>query len=86
MEETERNEAMNLFRGLVLAVMVLWARDDSLLFYCGATMVRPMKQIAARYTRRYGTEVLIIQGGSGDLLRRIKALKKGDLYLPGCAE
>jgi len=71
---------------MILGVTLLPVRGDPLLFYCGATMVRPMKQIAKRYTRRYGTEVNIVQGGSGDLLRRLKALKRGDLYLPGSPE
>jgi len=71
---------------MILGVTFLFARGNPLLFYCGATMVRPMKQIAERYTRRYGGEVVIVQGGSGDLLRRLKALKKGDLYLPGSSE
>jgi len=77
---------MKIFHSLLVGVLVSWATAEPLLFYCGATMVRPMKEIAHLYTRRYGIRVTIVQGGSGDLLRQLKSVKKGDLYLPGSAD
>jgi len=62
---------------------VAQAQERSLLFYCGATMVKPMQRIAELFSREHPVNIQILQGGSGDLLRRLKTLKKGDLYLPG---
>jgi molybdate transport system substrate-binding protein len=65
---------------------MLAGAEKGLLFYCGATMVRPMQKIAKLYKKRYGIDVKIVQGGSGDLLRQLKTAKNGDLYLPGSVE
>jgi molybdate transport system substrate-binding protein len=75
-----------LLGAIVLEIMLLHAGENSLLFYCGATMVRPMQEIARLYEKRYGIDVKIVQGGSGDLLRQLKTEKNGDLYLPGSVE
>jgi len=54
-----------------------------LLIYCGITMARPMNEIAAIIEDQEDIEVIIIQGGSGNLLRSIEINGVGDLYLPG---
>lgn len=54
-----------------------------LLIYCGITMARPMNEIAEIIEKQEGIEVIIIQGGSGNLLRSIEINGVGDLYLPG---
>lgn len=54
-----------------------------LLIYCGITMARPMNEIAEIIEQQEGIEVIIIQGGSGNLLRSIEINGVGDLYLPG---
>ena len=54
-----------------------------LLIYCGITMFKPMAEIAKTIEQKYDCRILITKGGSGNLLRSIKANKVGDLYLPG---
>ncbi|MBD3840612.1 MAG: substrate-binding domain-containing protein [Campylobacterales bacterium] len=54
-----------------------------ILFYCGITMVKPMKEMAKIIEDKYNCEVVISQGGSKDLYDSLKLSKKGDLYLPG---
>ena len=77
---------MRAVRWVILAFVLLHAGEDSLLFYCGATMVRPMQELARIYKNRYGIDVKIVQGGSGDLMRQLKTEKNGDLYLPGSTD
>jgi molybdate transport system substrate-binding protein len=55
----------------------------TLLFYCGITMVTPMKVIAQKIEKQHNCTIKIIQGGSQDLYNSLKLAKKGDLYLPG---
>lgn len=54
-----------------------------LLIYCGATMIRPMTEIAEIIEEEENIKVIIIKGGSGNLLRSIEINGVGDLYLPG---
>ena len=57
--------------------------QDSLLFYCGITMVKPMSKISKIIEKKYNIKIKIIQGGSGDLYDSLATSKIGDLYLPG---
>jgi molybdate transport system substrate-binding protein len=54
-----------------------------LLIYCGITMIRPMTKIANIIEKQENCKIIITKGGSGNLLKSIKANKMGDLYLPG---
>ena len=54
-----------------------------LLIYCGITMIRPMTEIANIIEEQEGVKVIIVKGGSGNLLRSIEINGVGDLYLPG---
>ncbi|MDD2501641.1 MAG: substrate-binding domain-containing protein [Geobacter sp.] len=56
---------------------------DSLLIYCGITMVRPMTDIARQFEKQEKISIAIAQGGSEDLYQSAKKSQKGDLYLPG---
>jgi molybdate transport system substrate-binding protein len=56
-----------------------------LLIYCGITMIRPMREIADVIEEQENIKVIIIKGGSGNLLRSIEINDVGDLYLPGSA-
>ncbi|MEA3353523.1 MAG: substrate-binding domain-containing protein [Campylobacterota bacterium] len=58
-------------------------KKPELLFYCGITMVEPMKEMAKIIEQRYNCNITISQGGSKDLYDSLKFSKKGDLYLPG---
>lgn len=55
----------------------------TLLFYCGITMVKPIKEISKIIEKQYNCNIKISQGGSKDLYDSLKLSKKGDLYLPG---
>ncbi len=59
------------------------APKRELLIYCGITMARPMLEIASIIEEQENIDVIIIQGGSGNLLRSIEINNVGDLYLPG---
>ena len=58
-------------------------QKKEILIYCGITMIKPMTEIAGIIEQKYDCKVLITKGGSGNLLKSIKANKIGDLYLPG---
>ena len=55
----------------------------TLIFYCGITMVTPMKVISKKIEKKHNCIIKIVQGGSQDLYDSLKLAKKGDLYLPG---
>ncbi|KIX15660.1 substrate-binding domain-containing protein [Dethiosulfatarculus sandiegensis] len=57
--------------------------QKELLIYCGITMIRPMTKIAQIIEEQENCRIIITKGGSGNLLKSIKANKMGDLYLPG---
>ncbi|HQO29105.1 MAG TPA: substrate-binding domain-containing protein [Accumulibacter sp.] len=56
---------------------------ESLLIYCGITMVRPITEIARRFEQMHNVKITIAQGGSEDLFQSAKKSGIGDLYLPG---
>lgn len=56
---------------------------QTVLIHCGATMVKPMQEIASIIEHQENCKVLITKGGSGNLYRSIETNKIGDLYLPG---
>lgn len=73
-----------LFLAFVLFSFNLLAQEKpNLLFYCGITMVKPMKEMASIIEQKYNCTITISQGGSQDLYDSLKLSKKGDLYLPG---
>ncbi len=81
-----------LIRSLILAIYTISGvisctsqpvPKKELLIYCGITMARPMLEIASIIEAQENIDVIIIQGGSGNLLRSIEINKVGDLYLPG---
>lgn len=59
------------------------AVTESLLIYCGITMVRPITEIARRFEQLHDVKITIAQGGSEDLFQSAKRSGIGDLYLPG---
>lgn len=80
-----------IYKSIILSFLLLFsfsnlfAKDHkpTLLFYCGITMVKPMKEIAKIIEKKYHCNIKISQGGSKDLYESLKFSKKGDLYLPG---
>ncbi len=85
-------QAINLCMPLLLTLAIMYSQGCSgdtpkppkeLLIYCGITMIRPMTELATLFEKQEGCKVIITKGGSGNLLRAIKANQLGDLYLPG---
>jgi len=56
---------------------------EELLIYCGTTMIQPMQEIAKVIEEERNCVIKLTKGGSGNLLKGIKANQAGDLYLPG---
>lgn len=54
-----------------------------LLVLCGITMIHPMEELARQFEVGTGCTVLLIKGGSGDLLAAAKNGGRTDLFLPG---
>ncbi|NVJ52436.1 MAG: substrate-binding domain-containing protein [Campylobacteraceae bacterium] len=55
----------------------------TLIFYCGITMVKPIKEMAKFIEDKYNCTIKISQGASKDLYDSLKYSKVGDLFLPG---
>ena len=72
-----------LFLVLGLSYSLYAKEKPTLIFYCGITMVKPLKEIAKIVEKKYNCVIKISQGGSQDLYDSLKFAKKGDLYLPG---
>ena len=83
---------MKTFRILVFFLILILGISScaptpkrELLIYCGITMIRPMREIADIIEEQENITVIIVKGGSGNLLRSIEINGVGDLYLPGSA-
>jgi molybdate transport system substrate-binding protein len=63
---------------------LLFAKE--LIFYCGITMAKDMREIADEFEKKEKVKIEIIPGASKELLLTIKKSKSGDLYLPGAAK
>lgn len=60
-----------------------WAQEQSMLIYCGITMVRPITELARSFEQREKVSIRIAQGGSEDLYQSAKKAQQGDIYFPG---
>lgn len=59
-------------------------KKQQLTIYSGITMVKPINQLAKEFEIRHpNTEVKIIQGASGFLLKTVLKKQSGDIYFPG---
>ena len=67
----------------VFSVAASSAQENSLLIYCGITMVRPITELARTFEQQEKIKISISQGGSEDLYRSARKSRTGDLYLPG---
>ena len=56
---------------------------QTMLIFCGITMIKPMMDIAEIIESGENIKIVITKGGSGNLLKSIVFNGKGDLYLPG---
>jgi molybdate transport system substrate-binding protein len=67
----------------VLSAATACAQENSLLIYCGITMVRPITELARQFELQEKVKISISQGGSEDLYKSVRKSRVGDLYLPG---
>jgi len=72
-----------IFLTIFIFNSILIASKPTLLFYCGITMVKPMKEMIAAVEKKEHCKIKIIQGATKDLYDSLSYSKKGDLYLPG---
>jgi len=72
-----------IFLSVLLFDSLLANEKPQLLFYCGITMVKPMREISKIVEKEEHCIIKIIQGGSQDLYDSLKFSKDGDIYLPG---
>jgi len=56
-----------------------------LLVYCDITVIKPLAEIARVIEQEENCRILIMKGGSGNLLRAIEVNQIGDLFLAGSA-
>jgi len=71
--------------GLLLSVggVTCQLAAAELYLYAGAGLRKPMDQIIAQFERDSGHRVVVSYDGSGKLLARYLATRKGDLFMPG---
>jgi len=60
---------------ILLLCSILFAKDE-FLFYCGITMIKPMKEISKIIEKKHNIKITIITGGSGDLYDLLSSSKK----------
>ncbi len=58
-------------------------KSDELLLHCGAGLRPPVAECAKAFQHEHGVEIITNYAGSEVLLARLKASRRGDLYLPG---
>ena len=69
---------------LLILMSSLFA-EPILKFYCGATMVKAMRELANKFEEQNNVKIVIIKGGSGKLYKKILKTKDADLFLPGAS-
>lgn len=69
---------------LVLFLVVIFkAESKEIYWYLAASMTKPAKEIVQLFNSKYKNDsMILITGGSGELLSKIYASKKGELYTP----
>ncbi|RXJ91163.1 molybdenum ABC transporter substrate-binding protein [Arcobacter sp. CECT 8983] len=71
------------FTLLLSSSLIANSSKPTLIFYCGTTMVKPIKEMAKIIEAKYNCNIKISQGASKDLYDSLKYSKVGDLFLPG---
>ncbi len=78
-----KNIFISILSIVFLSTTLMAKAKPTLIFYCGITMVKPIKEMAKIIEKEYNCKIKISQGGSKDLYSSLKLAKKGDLYIPG---
>ena len=64
-------------------IVIFNAESKELYWYVAASMTKPAKEIVQLFNKKQKKDtIILITGGSGELLSKIYASKKGDLYTP----
>ncbi len=58
-------------------------KETSLYLYCGAGLRPAVSEVVEAFTAETGVKVVCDYAGSGVLISRIRASRRGDFYLPG---
>ncbi len=69
--------------GIVLGVLLVCSvnvRAYTLYWFTGAGIKKPAERIAKMYNRQHKNRVIVIAGGSGQVLNQMLEAKKGDIY------
>ena len=72
---------------VLLALLALLAapaaRAQELRLWAGAGLRQPVEKLVERFSQQSGLKVYVDYGGSGQLVSRLLAAGRGDLFLPG---
>jgi len=71
---------MKFFLSLFVCLFAFNAYAEKIYWYLAASMTKPGKAIVQKYNKTHEDEVVLILGGSGQILNKIILSKKGDLY------
>ncbi len=71
------------FAFIVLILLILYSNLSNaytLYWFCAAAIKKPSKEIAKLYNKAHKNKVLVIFGGTGQILQQMILSKKGDIY------
>ncbi|MEC9491159.1 molybdate ABC transporter substrate-binding protein [Flexistipes sp.] len=71
---------MKFLLSLVVCLFAFNAYAEKIYWYLAASMTKPGKAIVKQYNKTHEDEVVLILGGSGQILNKIILSKKGDIY------
>lgn len=85
---TRLHSVKTITSALLLTLMPLFgqatpAHSGELILLCGAGLRQPVEQLLGEFTRRTGIRVAVEYGGSGKLMVRHLATRRGDIFMPG---
>jgi len=73
---------MKFFLSLFVCLFAFNVYAEKIYWYLAASMTKPGKAIVKQYNETHEDEVVLILGGSGQILNKIILSKKGDIYTP----
>jgi len=71
---------MKFFLSLFVCLFAFNAYAEKIYWYLAASMTKPGKALVQQYNKTHKDKVVLILGGSGQILNKIILSKKGDLY------
>lgn len=73
---------MKVFLSLFLCLFAFNVYAEKIYWYLGAAMTNPGKAITRKYNKLHNNKVILITGGSGQILNKMVLSEKGDVYSP----